>query len=151
MKTTVKTQGFAEMEAALGEFSKATARNVLKRAGLDALDRVAEAMKAKAPKDDGDLIDAIAVGSKLGKRQKRLNRSPSTIEVYAGVSHVGQGMPPQGVQQEFGNEHHGPQPFARPAWDQEKVPTLERVKDSLSGEIDKATERARRKALKAKG
>ena len=107
-------------------------------------------MKAKAPRQDRDLIDAIAVGSKLGKRQKRLNRNPSTVEVYAGVSQVaGGGAPPQGVQQEFGNENHGPQPFGRPAWDQEKMPTLDRVADALERQIDQATARAQRKALRA--
>lgn len=146
----MKTQGFREMDAALSEFSKATARNILRRTGLEALEPVAEAMRAKVPVDDGDLIDAIDVGTKLGKRQKRLNRSPSAVEVYAGVSQVGDGMPPQATQQEFGNQHHAPQPFARPAWDREAAPTLDRVKDALGAEIEKATARAQRKALKAK-
>ena len=153
MRFTFKTQGFAEMEDALGEFSKATAKNILKRVGLEALEPVADAMEAKAPIaqiNGGELRDAIATGSKLGKRQKRLNRNPSTVEVYVGVrEEAGGGMTPEAIQQEFGNQNHGPQPYARPAWDQEKMPTLERVGDRLAVQIDAATERAKRKALKA--
>lgn len=147
----MKTQGFREMDAALSEFSKPTARNVLRRAGLEALEPVADAMRARVPVDDGDLRDAIDTGTKLGKRQKRLNRSPSAVEVYVGIAQAGEGMPPQATQQEFGNENHGPQAFARPAWDQEADPTLDRVKVSLTDQIDKAAARAKRKAMKAKG
>lgn len=150
MKASVKTFGFKEMDAALGEFAKATAKNVLRRAGIEALEPTADLMRAKAPKDDGDLIDAIGVGTRLGKRQKRLNRNPSTVEVYAGVRQVGNGMPPQATQQEFGNEHHGPQPYIRPSWEQDKGPLLDRTRDALANQIDAARGRAQRKALKAK-
>lgn len=151
MKMSMKTQGFREMDAALSEFSKATTRNILRRTGLEALEPVADTMRGYVPVDDGDLRDAIDTGTKLGKRQKRLNRSPSAVEVYVGVAQVGDGMPPQATQQEFGNDKHGPQPFGRPTWDREADPTLERVNDALGSQIDKATARAQRKALKAKG
>lgn len=150
MKFRVDTLGFAEMEKALEEFRPATARNVLRRAGLQALEPVAEGMRAKAPKRLEDLKDAIDTGTKRQKGAKKTFPDSSTVEVYAGVSVVGGGVPPQAYQQEFGNEHHGPQPYARPTWDREERPTLDRVKDSLGNEIEKARERARRKALKAK-
>lgn len=150
MKASVKTFGFIEMDRALGEFSKPTAKNVLRRTAVEALEPMADIMRAKAPRDDGDLIDAIGVGTKLGKRQKRMNRNPSTVEAYAGVKVVGAGMPPQATQQEFGNEHHGPQPFVRPAWEQDKAALLDRTRDSLARQIDAARGRAQRKALKAK-
>lgn len=149
MKTTFKTHGFREMDAALGEFSTATAKNILRRTGLEALEPVVQAMAAKAPKEDGDLQDAIAVGTKRAKRSRKHFREASTVEVYAGVSIVGGGMPPQAIQQEFGNENHGPQPYVRPAWDAEKMPALDRVRDGLAVQIDKATSRAQRKALRA--
>ncbi|MNR97634.1 hypothetical protein D3C72_288180 [compost metagenome] len=151
MKFRVQTQGFAEMEKALEEFRPATARNVLRRAGLGALEPVADGMRAKAPKRLENLRDAIDTGTKLQKGTKKHFPDSSTVEIYAGVSVVGGGMPPQAIQQEFGNEHHGPQPYGRPTWDREERPTLERVKESLGAEIDKASQRAKRKALKAKG
>lgn len=146
----LRTEGFAEMEKALGEFSKATARNILRRTGLEALRPVADGMKGKAPKRLEDLVDAIDVGTKRQKGTKKHFPDSSTVEVYAGVSVVGGGMPPQATQQEFGNEHHGPQPYARPTWDREERPTLERTKDALANEIDKSRQRAQRRAMKAK-
>ena len=150
MKFRVETQGFAEMEKALEEFRPATARNILRRAGLQALEPVAEGMRAKAPKRLEDLKDAIDTGTKRQKGAKKTFPETSTVEVYAGVAVIGGGVPPQAFQQEFGNEHHGPQPYARPTWDREQQPTLERVKESLRTEIEKASQRAKRKAMKAK-
>lgn len=151
MKFRVQTQGFAELEKALEEFRPPTAKNVLRRAGLGALKPVADGMKAKAPKRFENLRDAIDTGTKRQKGTKKHFPDSSTVEVYAGVSVVGGGMPPQAIQQEFGNEHHGPQPYGRPTWDREERPTLDRVKESLSTEIEKASQRAKRKALKVKG
>lgn len=154
---TIKTQGFKELDAALGEFRPATAKNILKRVGLAALEPVAEDMAARAPVDENgeqQLRKSIAASDKLNRRQKRLNRQPTTVEVYAGpAGNVGSSgssnPPPSGPQQEFGNERHGPQPFARPAWDANQNQVLEDVKEGLGAEIEKAKERARRRALKA--
>lgn len=149
MKITVKTTGFRELEDTLRQFNKATARNVLSRAALKAMTPVADAMRDKAPKDDGELKDAIKAGTGRAKGKPRHFRDTSIVEAYAGVAVVGGGMPPQGTQQEFGNENHGPQPFARPGWDAEARPTLDRVKVELKAEIDKAAARAARRAAKA--
>lgn len=142
------------MDAALGEFSKATARNILKRVGLDAIQPIADDMQARADapgfRRTGRLADAIGTGTKLAPRQKRMNRAPSTVEVYAGVTHDGgKGMPPEATQQEFGNENHGPQPFARPAFDTKAQDVLDNTREALGAEIEKARARAARKALKA--
>lgn len=149
MKFSMKTAGFKEMEAALGEFTKPTARNVLTRAGMDAMRPAANAMQRKAPVAAGDLKEAVAVGTKTNAGREF--RDPDVVEVYAGVAVVGAGMPPQAIQQEFGNERHGPQAYVRPGWDAEKGQVMDHLEDSLSTEIDKATARAQRRALKAKG
>jgi HK97 gp10 family phage protein len=151
VKVSVKTEGFREMDAALGEYSKATARNVLIRAGLKALAPIAATAKAKAHRRTGDLQDSIDVATKLGKRQRRLNREPSTVEIYAGPTATdGENPPPQGIWEEFGTEDHPPHAFLRPAWDGGQNEVLDAVKEELAGEIDKATARAQRKALRAK-
>lgn len=139
------------MDAALAEFPKANGRNILRRTAVEALEPVAAAMRAKAPRDEGDLVEAIDVGTRRAKRSRKHFPESSTVEAYAGVKVVGGGMPPQGIQQEFGNENHGPQPFARPGWDEEAGPTMDRVKDALAVQIDKARGRAQRKALKLRG
>ena len=154
MRTTIKLEGVRELDSALNEFPKATARNILKRTGLKALAPMAEDMARRAPKQRGgeaDLQKSIVASDKLGKRQKRLTQKMTTVEVYAGPAGDGaRGAPPQGVQQEFGNENHGPQAFARPAWDNGKDALLDRTKDGLAGEIETARQRAARKALKAR-
>lgn len=145
----VELKGFREMDAALEEFRKPTGQNILKRAGLAAFQPMAGVMEAKAPRLSGDLEKAVGVGTRRPKGAKKHFSDRSTVEIYAGVKVVGSGMPPQATQQEFGNENHGPQPYVRPGWDEEKMPTLGRVAQSLGGEIDKARARAQRKALKA--
>ena len=64
--------------------------------------------------------------------------------MFAGVND------PAGVQQEFGNEHNPPQPFARPAWDANKTRALDIIKDELGGEIMKAARRLAKKAARGK-
>lgn len=154
MKFSVKTQGFREMDAALAEFSKATGKNIVRRAGIEAMEPVADEMRERAPaqaRGDEDLKNSIAVGTKLNKRQKRLNRDPAVVEVYVGPAGLGgKNAPPQGVQQEFGNDIHPPQPFARPTWDNQHSQVLDRVATGLTEQIDAARARAQRKAMKAR-
>lgn len=152
MKVSVRMDGLREMEAALSEFTKGTGRNVLKRAALKAIEPMADEMARRAPVHDHDLQKSIQATDKLNKRQKKLNRQPSTVEVYAGPTAAAGdlGAPPQGIFQEFGTENHGPQAFARPTWDAGNRALLDRTADSLGAEIEKSRQRAARKALKPK-
>lgn len=150
---TFQTHGFDVLDQALAQFTKASARNILKRAAAEALQPMADEMERLAPErahGGGNLKDAIAVGDKLGKRQKRAaRRGKSDVEVYAGVADINGNHLPSGVQQEFGNENHGPQPFVRPAWEQEKMDTLDRLRTAIADEINKAAQRAQRRASRA--
>ena len=56
---------------------------------------------------------------------------------------------PQAVMQEFGTEHHGPQPFLRPAWDGGKMRMLSGIKRDLWAEIKRAADRVARKRARA--
>jgi len=147
-----KVQGLKELDAAFGEYieafdvSKATAKNVMKRAAIDAITPMADLAESLAPVLTGHLRDSITEGTKLTARQARLNRArddKSTVEVSMGTSD------PAGVQQEFGNAHQQAHPFMRPALDAQTEPTINRVSGSFKVQLDKATARARRKALKA--
>lgn len=155
MKTTVRVDGLKELDAALGELTKATARNILRRVGLKALEPVAETARSLAPDDPDtggfDLRNSIVVSQHLSRRQKKLAKKEvrsgaaeaSFAEVYAGA-----GPLPQAHNQEFGNVVHGPQPFMRPAWENNKGKVLDTVKSELATEIDKAAQRAARKAAR---
>ena len=159
-KMTVRIDGLRELDAALGELPKATAKSVLRRVGIKALQPVADRARQLAPDDPAtggnDLRSSITVGTKLSPRQAKLHRKAIRTgeaekhfqEVFAGA-----GPLPSAHNQEFGNVNHGPQPFMRPAWESEKGRVLDIVKSELRGEIDKAAKRVAARAAKkaAKG
>lgn len=163
-RATVKVSGLRELQKALGELPKATGKNVVRRVLKKIADPIAADMRAKAPDDPAtggmDLKGSIAVSTKLSKNQAKLHRketggaaaktptgwksSPKTlVELF-----VGAGPVPHGHLQEFGTAHHGPQPFARPAWDAAKGTAIETVKTEMWSEIEKAAKRLARKSAK---
>lgn len=80
--------------------------------------------------------------------RKEFKNDKASAEVF-----VGAGPVPHAHLQEFGTSRHGPQPFARPAWDAGKNQVLDTIKDELAVQITKAAQRLARKAarLAAKG
>ena len=151
MKTTIRIDGLRELDDMLGELPKATARAVLRRVGIKALQPMAETARSLAPDDPNtpnpDLESSITVGTKLNKSQAKLNRKredKSFVEVYMGTNDRA------GIQQEFGNVNHGPQPFMRPAFSQHAESTIRLVASELGPEITKTVaRRAKRAAAKA--
>lgn len=144
--------GFAELERNLERLSKAAGKSVLRRALKLSATPIADAANANAPTGaTGDYAKSFKYATKLSKRQGGIHRKmfrndKAAVEGFVGTSD------PAGVQQEFGNANHGPQPALRPAWDQEAVPTLDRLGKELWAEFDKSVKRAERKAAKlAKG
>lgn len=173
MKTVLKIEGLRELDQALAELSRATARNVLRRVLLRAGEPIAEEARRLAPDDPAtgapDLRTSIAVSTKLrnpvGQAEfaavmrsggstaeartalrdaKREAGGGSFAEVYVGPGKGGG----HGILQEFGTKHHAPQPFMRPAWDAKRDAALTVIKQELGDEINKAAARARRRAAK---
>lgn len=155
MSVTVKIEGLRELDAALGalaeEFGKASGKAVLRRVGIKALQPMAETTRSLAPDDPetggDDLKSSYIVGTRLNKRQAsmaRRDQDKATVTVYMGTND------PAGLQQEFGNVNHGPQPHIRPAFDQHKMEAIEIVGKELGPEIEKtATRLAKRRAARA--
>ena len=141
----IKVAGLREIEQALMEFPKATARNVLVRVLKKRGQIFADDMRPRVRVDKGDLRDSIGVGTKLTKRQSKLNRKQSPVEVYAGAGGL-----TQAVTEEFGTSDQAPHPSARPAWDATKNQMLDGITDDLKTEVEKARVRAARKAAKWK-
>lgn len=135
-RVRVRVEGLRELDAALGELPKATGRNVLRRVGRAGLEPVIEDAAERAPTLFGDLQGSITVSTKRPRR----HRKESEVEVYGGPTNL-----PQAHLQEFGTQHHGPQPFLRPAWDAGRDGVLEFVRTELGAEIDKAAQRLARK------
>lgn len=144
-RSTVRISGLKELDRALGELPKAAAKATLRRVLTEAAEPMARAARRNAPKQDYHLYESIDVSTRLNKRQQTMHRRENKRtfqEMFVGTNN------PAGVQQEFGNERHGAQPFMRPAWDAEKGPTLDRIGVQLGVEIDKAARRLANKAAK---
>lgn len=148
--TITRTGMFADAEG-LEALPKATARNALQRALKKRATPIQKAWQDKAPDDPRtpapDLKSSIIVGpsSKLTKRQKRDARKEGKhfAEIHVGTSD------PAGMQQEFGNVNHPPQPSGRPAWEQEKEGALDGLGKDIGEEVKKAAARLARKRAKA--
>jgi HK97 gp10 family phage protein len=147
MKASVKLEGFAELEAELERLGKATTQKAsLRRAARKALEPVAAAAERMAPRLTGALQLSIGVGTRLTKRQAKLHRKIVRDDRAAVEVFVGAGGLAQATQMEFGNFKDGPQPFMRPAWDAEAMPTLDRLKAEIWADIQKTLARQARKA-----
>lgn len=146
-KTTVKIEGLRELDRAFGQLPKSVAKSVGRQVLRDAAEPMARAARQLAPRDEYHLYESIDVSTRLNRRQRAMHRETAAetfSEMFVGTNN------PAGVQQEFGNERHAAQPFMRPAWDAEKMPTLERISNSLWLRIEQAAARVARKAAKGK-
>jgi HK97 gp10 family phage protein len=169
-KTTFKIEGLSELDEALKEFTRATGGNILKRAVGTAAAMLADHAIEAAPIDEGDLKRGIKVAKpkiinpgtaafaqamrETGDRAiaaeaaRAANREAggsgrSAVTHVGPAKHVG-----QGILQEFGTAHHKAQPFMRPTWDQYGAEAATVMRDALAEGIDKARERAAKKAAR---
>ena len=170
MSITVSVSGLKELDQALGELPKATARNVLKRTlNKAAVPMVEEAQRLAPRGKTGNLRDSImasaSVKNKVGNSEysaamraglgKEAARSAllaarkakkgqgSFAEVYIGPARGG-GIIRYAHIVEFGSVDTAPQPYMRPAWDATKDKMLTIIKDELGNEIIKAARRVGR-------
>ena len=161
-RVVVSTSGFRDLEKALAELPKATARNVLKRTLVKAGEPIAEKARELAPVDKGRLRDSIVVSARIknkvgnaefsaamraglgqaaavqAMRDARRGANGSFAEVYVGPE-AGRGF--YGHLVEFGTSRTAAQPFMRPAWDAEQRSALEIIKSELGNQIIAAARR----------
>lgn len=158
MAVKMRIEGAGDIERALAGLPRGTAKGVMRRAMKKSLKPVAEAAEAISP-------FAVAVTSKLTahqRREARGDRGRSKVVLYVGPVDRQGGHARAAHLYEFGT---GPRvqrstgratgamparPFLRPAWDMNKAVMLSRLRQEVWGEIEKAVERARRKAARAK-
>lgn len=172
MAKTVTIDGLRDLERSLATLTKATGRNVLKRALKKAGEPLADDMETKAPAHSGRLKRSIAASTKKPSGHKSPEKQAFADAMRAGADRkaaaaaarevrrdnpgnfaeafVGPGRDPAAIQQEFGNVRHGPQAFVRPAWDTGKDAALERVVREITGQLDKAIARAAAKAARVR-
>lgn len=149
MTVTINLQGFRELEREFAKLEKlATRRSVARRALKKAAQPMADLAASMAPSDDGDLKASIAVSTKLSSRQAGVHRRMFRNDRASVEMFVGAGPLAQADKQEFGTVHHAPQPFMRPAFDQDHMNLLRRLGDEMAKEIEKAVTRAARRAAR---
>lgn len=149
MSITMRLDGFSNFEKELAKLEKlATRRSVARRALKKAAQPMADLAANMAPSDDGDLKASIGVSTKLSSRQAGMHRRMFRDDRAAVEMFVGAGPLPSAHTQEFGTVHHAPQPFMRPAFDQDHMNLLRRLGDEMAKEIEKAVTRAARRAAR---
>ena len=170
-----KIEGLKELDAALGQFSKSTGRGVLKRALVRAGEPIADAARAFAPFESGELKDSIQVSSRIKNtignaefsaamqaglgiqaarsalRTARRNEKGSFAEVHVGPAQAKtKDDAIKRIVQEFGSSRQAAQPYMRPAWDSKQGEALDNVKIELAKEITKTAARIAKKKAKGK-
>ena len=175
IKTSVRVEGLNELDKALGELPKATARNVLKRILLKAGTPIRDAAKANAPYKEGELRESIAVSSRmknktgnaeyaaamragLGKdaavaAMRGARRAAGGKGSFAEVA-VGPGKAKdkagaiKRIVQEFGSRYVAPKAYMRRAWEAQKHRALEIIKADLGDEIMRTAKRVAKNAAR---
>lgn len=139
MKTSVKVEGFKEIEKNLFRLKGSTAKGNTRRAMKEALEPTARLMRSKAPRLSGILQESVEVTSRANPPLPK--RDPLEIA-------VGPGRSPQAIIQEFGSFKEPAQPYARPAWEEDKLNVLDRFAVFLWENVTKALGRQARKNKK---
>lgn len=104
--SSIRIEGDAELRRAI-RLLGARAKAVRKEAIEAAAEPMVEAMVANAPRDTGALELGIGTQVSVTPEVARVKIGPKRNVFY-------------GMFQELGTQHHGAQPFMRPAFDQEK-------------------------------
>lgn len=176
MSVIIKVEGLRELDAALGELSKATAKSVLLRVLKKAGQPIADAAKNLARRDTGELRESIQVSTKhinkvgnaefsaamktgLGKEaavsalrgaRRAANGQGSFAEVFVGPANAKNKK--DAIKRwvnEYGSVNISAQPYMRPAWDGNKDGALRIISTDIGAEIIATANRAaKRKAAK---
>ncbi len=147
--TKVSLSGFRELDKALGELPKATAKNVLRRVAKGALEPMAGVAAARAPERTGKLAFSISVGEKRTGRAKTGFFSGTGIQMAMGPATGLPGVLQYAAFDEFGTVDTPAFGYMRAAWDGGADKALEHVKDNLGSEIAKSAAKLAKKRARA--
>jgi len=152
----LKVSGFRDMEKALAQLPRGTAKGVVRRVQKKTLAPVADAADAFSPHFQ------IAVTSRLSPRQRAQARSDfagRVVTTYVGPVAQDGSHAPHAHLVEFGTgprfhksgKYTGempPDPFMRPAWDMHKGSLLAKLGEHMWTEIEKTIKRRAAKAAR---
>lgn len=129
--------GGKELEAALKQLPKATAKNVLRRALQRAAEPIVSAAEANAPHGQTGELKASEIASTRISRRQKSSAPKSGVTVFVGPSGLWGSL---AHLIEFGTSKAPAHPFLRPAWDENK----DKVRSMIADEIWKALAKAAR-------
>lgn len=158
MSVNVKVEGFRDIEKALAELKRGTAKGVARRSMKKELKPVADLANAFWP---GSSDDVFQVTSRISSRQmgdSHMKRGRSIVNMFVGAPGGSTGTPEAHLI-EFGTgpRYHksgkyvgavSPIPMFQPAWDVNKGQMLEGLGKRLWDEIQKTQARLAKKAAK---
>lgn len=148
MSLTYKLEGLDDTVRNLGELSRATGRNAVRRTLRIAAEPTANLAARLAPVARGALSFSIAVATQLTRRHRAEAREgKSEVEVYIGPA-GGQGALFYASHKEFGTVLMAASPYMRPAWESTKGQVLALIADGLKAEVERASSRAARKSAR---
>lgn len=143
---SARLEGLEQTVTNLGDLSRATGRNVLRRVLLPAGEPVAHDAAQMAPYRTGRLAFSVVVSTQLTRRQRR-GAKQNEVEVYIGPA-GGNGALNYASFGEFGTIDTPAQPFMRPAWESNRGIVLGLIHSGLKAEVERAADRAARKVAR---
>lgn len=148
MRAGFKMEGWKEMDRALGQLPKATARNTIKRGLKKAAVPVEEAMENTAPRLTGWTGKSIQTSFQLNPANKRDQKreGKAFAEIYIGTS---RGSAAHLL--EYGTFKMPANPWMRRSWEATKEEALVIFSVELKNEIEKSVARYARKLARAGG
>jgi HK97 gp10 family phage protein len=154
-RTTVRLTGFKELNKALNELPKGAHSGALRRAGTKAMQPMADLAARLAPNDPKTVApDDLSTSIGLSSRAKAGRGGLEGIEKGTRANiHMGpaSSLPqyPRAIVMEFGSKKDTPQPYMRPAFEQDGSAVIDRLGPLLKAEIDKVVARLAAKAARA--
>ena len=145
MKITGELFGAKELEDALRQLPRATAKSVLRRALIKSAEPTEALARELAPRGNtGNLKISIDAKAQLKASQKSGGKIDG-VEIFVGAT------TPKGAHAhllEFGTVKMAPHPFMRPAWDATKNAVLATIKKEIWTSLAKSARTLARKAVR---
>ncbi|WP_315900704.1 hypothetical protein [Mameliella alba] len=161
MSVKMKVEGFREIERALADLPRGTAKSVVRRAMKKELTPIANMANALWPGSDDDVFRISPKVSRSQKGDSKALTGASIVNMFVGANKAPAVGAPHAHLIEFGTgprSHESgkfvgavsPQPMLQPAWDAHSLGLLEGLGARIWDEIAKTLARRAKKAAKGK-
>lgn len=144
MATNFEVEGLKELEKALIGLGAELGVKTLRSAGREAMKPVLAAAQIGVHFDTGDTLESLAISAAKGKGDTAVVINVGATKRKASKKEGGRkfvGVNQKIIAQEFGTKKQKPDPFLRPALEQNADQVLSIFKTSLAKKIDQATKR----------